>query len=201
MSDPKQTQEAESAAEPNTSPETQGTTEAAQEPAANSEANPEQQIAELQSRLEAAEAAAQAAKESELRSIAELDNVRKRAERQTATAARYANEKILADLLGIADSLDLGLVAAEKPGADSQSLKEGMELTHKQMLSILEKHGVTPVNPKGEAFNPDLHEAVSMVPSADVAANHVLDVMQKGYRIHDRLLRPAMVIVASAPSG
>jgi molecular chaperone GrpE len=151
-----------------------------------------QQVEDLKNQL-------QAAKEAHLRSLAELDNVRKRAEREIDAGRKFGAEKLLSELLGIADSVDLGLVAADKPDASAKTIAEGLELTRRQLVSVLEKHGVTAVDPKGLAFNPDFHEAVSMVPSAEVAPNHVLTVMQKGYKLHERLLRPAMVIVARAP--
>lgn len=156
-------------------------------------------IASLSARLAEAEAKAAAARDAQLRAIADLDNLRKRAEREIANASKYSSEKLLGDLLGAADSLDLGLVAATKPDAQIATLIEGMQLTLKQLLATLKKHGVEPVDPQGQPFNPDLHEAVTMMPSADVAPNHVLQVMQKGYRLHERLLRPAMVVVAKAP--
>lgn len=156
-------------------------------------------IAALTARLADAEARAAAAKDGQLRAIADLDNVRKRAEREIANAGKYGAEKLLAELLGVADSLDLGLVAATKPGAQVAALTEGMELTCKQLLTVLKKHGVEPVDPKGQPFNPEMHDAMTVVPTADVPPNHVLEVVQKGYRLHERLLRPARVVVAKAP--
>lgn len=173
---------------PDTSPET-----GAPEQSADTE------LQALQERLAEAEAAAQSARDAHMRLLAELDNVRKRTERETHNAAKYGAEKLLGELLGICDSLELGLKAAESPEAQLALLVEGMQLTQKQLFSVLEKHGVSQVNPVGEPFNPDFHEAISMVPSPEVAPNHVLNVMQKGYRLHDRLLRPAMVVVARAP--
>lgn len=160
---------------------------------------PEADLTQLRAQIEELQVQLAAAKEGQLRVLADLDNMRKRAEREVSNASRYGSEKLLGELIGVADSLDLGLAAAAKPEVQAASLTEGMDLTRKQFLSVLEKHGVTPVDPAGQPFNPDLHEAVSMVPSADVPPNHVLNVMQKGYRLHDRLLRPAMVIVARAP--
>lgn len=151
-----------------------------------------QQIEDLKNQL-------QSAKEAHLRSLAELDNVRKRAEREIDAGRKFGAEKLLSELLGIADSVDLGLVAADKPDASPKTIAEGLELTRRQLVSLLEKQGVTAVDPKGLPFNPDFHEAVSMIPSAEVAPNHVLTVMQKGYKLHERLLRPAMVIVARQP--
>ena len=155
--------------------------------------------ATLAGRLAEAEAKAVAARDAQLRAVADLDNVRKRAEREISNASKYSAEKLLGELLGVADSLDLGLVAAAKPEAQVSALVEGMKLTQKQVLSLLEKNGVKQVDPKGQPFNPELHEAVTMIPSADLPPNHVVEVMQKGYRLHDRLLRPAMVVVSKAP--
>ena len=155
--------------------------------------------ATLAGRLAEAESRAAAARDAQLRAVADLDNVRKRAEREIGNASKYSSEKLLGELLGVADSLDLGLVAATKPEAQVASLVEGMKLTQKQVLSLLEKNGVKQVDPKGQPFNPEFHEAVTMVPSADLPPNHVVDVMQKGYRLFDRLLRPAMVVVSKAP--
>ena len=171
-------------------------------PEAGAEATADQTLSEvdmLRSKVAEAEAKAAAARDAHLRAVAEFDNLRKRSERDVQAARQYGAEKLLGELLGVADSLDLGLAAAAKPEAQLDALTEGMQLTLRQLLATLEKHGVKQVDPVGEPFNPDLHEAVTMVPSADVAPNHVLNVMQKGYRLHDRLLRPAMVVVAKAP--
>lgn len=159
------------------------------------------ELAALRARLAEAEAVAAAAKDQQLRAVAELDNVRKRAEREITNGARYGTERVLGDLLAICDSLELGLKAAAAPDVTPKAIADGLELTQKQLLSMLEKHGVTRVDPEGQAFNPEWHEAVSMIESAAVPPNHVLGVMQKGYRLHERLLRPAMVVVARAPAG
>jgi len=141
-------------------------------------------------------------RDQQLRGLAEMDNVRKRAEREIAAGARYGTEKLLGDLLAICDSLELGLKAVAASDA-AASIAEGLTLTHRQLVGVLDKHGVKAVDPQGEAFNPELHEAVAAVPSAEVAPNHVVEVMQKGYRLHERLLRPARVVVAQAatPGG
>lgn len=158
------------------------------------------QLDALHARLAEAEAAAASVRDHQLRAAAELDNVRKRAEREIDTAKKYGSERVLGDLLSIVDSLELGLKAALMPDATPQAIAEGLALTHKQLLGFFERHGVAQVDPLGKPFDPTLHEAISAVPSADVAANHVLSVMQKGYRLHERLLRPAMVVVAKAPT-
>jgi molecular chaperone GrpE len=155
--------------------------------------------AALNAQIEDLRAQIQSAREAQLRALAELDNVRKRAEREIAASAKFGAEKLLGDLLGISDSVDLGLQAASAPDVQVKTIIEGLELTRRQLVAVLERQGVTQVDPKGQPFNPDFHEAVSMVPSTEVPPNHVLNVMQKGYKLHERLLRPAMVIVARAP--
>lgn len=159
------------------------------------------EVARLRVQLAEAEAKAGASRDAHLRVLADLDNVRKRAEREIAASSKYGAERLLGQLLGIADSLDLGLAAAEKPDAHVSTLVEGMKLTRKQLTDVLEKNGVSVVDPAGQPFNPEYHEAVTMLESPDVPPNQVLSVMQKGYRLHERLLRPAMVVVARAPLG
>jgi len=153
---------------------------------------PETRIAALEQQLAAA-------RDQHLRTLAELDNVRKRAEREIQAGAKYGAEKLLNELLAVCDSLELGLRAAAAPEASAKSIADGLTLTQKQLTAVLEKHGVKAVDAHGQPFNSEHHEAVSMVPSAEVPPNHVLNVMQTGYRLHDRLLRPAMVVVAKAP--
>lgn len=164
-------------------------------------ADPVDEIAALKAKLAEAEQQVAALRDQSLRAAAETDNVRKRAEREISTSLKYGADRVLGDLLAVIDSLELGLRAADAPEASVKSIGEGLALTHKQLLSFFEKHGVKVLDPAGQAFNPDLHEAVSAVESADVAPNHVVAVMQKGYRLHERLLRPAMVMVARAPAA
>jgi molecular chaperone GrpE len=171
-------------------------TETLQDPA-----SPEAEIAALNAQLAEAEAKAAAARDAQLRAAAETENLRRRLERDADAIRKYASEKLLNDLLAIADSLELGLKASESPEAQVKALAEGMQLTYRQLMAFLEKNGVRPVDPKGEAFNPDAHQAVTMMESAEVPANNVLAVMQKGYKLHERLLRPAMVIVSKAPAA
>ena len=161
-------------------------------------ATPEDEIAALKAALADAEGRASAAKDAQLRAVAESENVRRRIERDAASTLKYANERVLGELLAVVDSLELGLKAAESADV---ALREGMQLTYRQLMACLEKNGVKQLDPKGEAFNPDAHQAVTMVESSAVAPNHVVDVMQKGYRLHERLLRPAMVMVAKAPAA
>lgn len=162
---------------------------------------PEIEIAALKAQVADAEARAAAARDAQLRAAAEMENTRRRLERDAASNLKYASEKLLSDLLAVADSLELGLKAAESPEAQVKALAEGMQLTHRQIMAFFEKSGVKQVDPQGEPFNPDAHQAMAMVESADVLPNHVTGVMQKGYKLHDRLLRPAMVMVAKAPTA
>lgn len=155
----------------------------------------------LKARLTAAEAKATESWDRMLRATAELDNIRRRNEREMDSFRKYASERLLGDLLAVADSLDMGLSAAEAPAAELKAVVDGTRLTQKQLLQVLDKHGVKIVDPQGQVFDPDQHEAVAMVPSAQVAPQHVVSVMQKGYRLHDRVLRPARVVVAKAPDA
>jgi molecular chaperone GrpE len=133
-----------------------------------------------------------------LRANAELDNARRRARQDVENAHKYALEKFAQELLPVKDSLEMGLAAASGEGESAAQLKEGTELTLKMLSAAMEKFGIKPVDPTGEPFNPELHQAMSMQESADHAPNTVMAVMQKGYQLNDRLIRPAMVVVAKA---
>ena len=137
------------------------------------------------------------AQEEVLRTRADMDNLRKRLTRETDAIRRYAGERILADLLPVIDSLEQGLAIVGEPGP----AREGLELTYKQLTDALEKHGLLPIDPIGQAFDPSLHQAISMQPTAAHPENTVITVLQKGYRLHDRVLRPAMVIVSKTDDG
>lgn len=152
----------------------------------------------LRGRLADAEAKAAENWDKALRATAELENVRRRVERESAQAQKYALERILGELIAVNDSLELGLKAVEGQHPETRKHLEGLQLTHKQLWAALERYGVSQIDPHGQPFNPELHEAVSMLESAEIAPNHVLSVMQKGYKLHERLLRPAMVVVAKA---
>jgi molecular chaperone GrpE len=129
-----------------------------------------------------------------LRAHAELDNLRKRLEREAEQARRFANEAILADLLPVLDSLERGLAAG---AADVASLREGMELTLRQFTKALEAHGVRILDPQGEPFDPRFHQAVATQPDPTGQADRVLAVVQKGLLLRERLVRPALVVVAA----
>ncbi len=154
-------------------------------------------LEELKAQLAEAQAKADENWERCLRATAEQDNIRKRAEREVDAARRFALEKFAQDLLAVCDSLDMGLKAARDSGADEKYI-EGTALTAKMLGDVLVRHGVQTIDPKGETFDPARHEAMSAVPSAEVAPNTVIDVMQKGYVLNERVLRPAMVIVSRA---
>jgi len=130
-----------------------------------------------------------------LRATAELDNVRKRTSRDIENAHRYALDKFITELLPVIDSMELGIHASESVG-DVESLREGMDLTLKKFFDCLDKFGVTAIDPDGEKFNPQRHEAVSMQEAEGAQANTIITVMQKGYELNGRLVRPAMVVVA-----
>jgi len=135
-----------------------------------------------------------------LRLQAELENGRRRAERDVENAHKYALDRFAQDLLPVRDSLELAL-AAIGPDSALDQLREGTELTLKLLAQAMEKYGIKEVNPAGQPFNPDLHQAMSMQESAEVAPNSVLVVMQKGYTLNERLIRPALVVVAKAPAA
>ena len=137
-----------------------------------------------------------------LRLQADIENLRKRKERDVANAHKFALDKFAVDLLPVRDSLEMGLAAADS--VDAAKLREGSELTLKMLVSAMDKFNIIEVNALNEQFNPEYHEAISMQDREDVAPNTVVTVVQKGYLLNDRLIRPAMVIVSRAaaqPSG
>jgi len=129
-----------------------------------------------------------------LRAAAELENVRKRASRDVDNARKFAVERFAAEMLAVRDSLELGLQADTK--ADAEQLKVGSKATLKLLSTSMERFGVVEIDPQGEPFDPELHEAITMQPSGDVEPGTVLTVFQKGYTLNGRLLRPARVVVA-----
>jgi molecular chaperone GrpE len=153
--------------------------------------------ASLETELLEAQATAREHWNSYLRAVAETENVRKRAQRDVESASRYAIERFAGDLLEARDSLELGLAVG--PGADPVRLFEGMEATLRLVNRAFEKAGLQPVDPAGEAFNPEFHEAMAAQPSADQPPGTVLAVVQKGYLLNGRLLRPARVLVSREP--
>ena len=147
----------------------------------------------LEEKLTLAEQQAHDNWDKSVRAMAELDNIRRRAERDVANAHRYSLEKFSEALLPVVDSLEQALQLADKE-ADA-SMREGLELTMKLFVGVLDKFEVKQLDPVGEVFDPQQHEAMAMQESADVAPNTVLMVFQKGYKLNDRVIRPARVIV------
>jgi molecular chaperone GrpE len=135
-----------------------------------------------------------------IRAKAELENLRKRSQRDLENAHKFAVEKFSRDMLQVWDSLELGHEAAQDENADVAKLKEGTELTLKLLMSVMEKNGIQQIYPAGEPFNPEYHQAMAVQERGDVEPNTVVDVVQKGYLLNGRLIRPAMVMVAKAPS-
>lgn len=130
-----------------------------------------------------------------LRVQAELENSRRRAQRDVESAHKYALEKFALELLPVKDSLEMGLDAASSEDANVEKLREGTELTLKMLANAMEKFGIKEVNPVGEPFDPEQHQAMTMQESEEHEPNTVIAVMQKGYLLNDRLIRPAMVVV------
>ena len=133
-----------------------------------------------------------------LRTRAELENLKRRQDRELENAHKYALDKFVAEIVGVWDSLELGKLAALDEGADVNKLREGTELTLQQLSSVMGKFGVEQINPEGQPFNPELHQAMSMQPRDDVPPNTVVTVIQRGYTLNGRLVRPALVMVSQA---
>ena len=158
-------------------------------------------IAELEKALAASEAKFNEQQDSVLRARAEMENARRRAEAEVDKARKFALERFAGELLDVIDNLERAVMVADTENDAIKPMLEGVEMTLKSFVSTIEKFGMTPIDPQGEAFNPELHQAMSMQESADFAPNTVMAVMQKGYELNGRLLRPAMVMVSRAPDG
>ena len=133
-----------------------------------------------------------------LREQAEMQNVRRRAQRDVESAHKFALEKFATELLSVVDNLERAIGAIDAEDESQKAVAEGLELTLKTFIDVLTKHSVVPVDPEGQPFDADLHQAVSMVPNAEVEPNTVINVFQKGYTLNDRLIRPAMVVVSTS---
>lgn len=153
-----------------------------------------QELHVLQARIAALE-------ETLLRDRAEAENQRKRVLREVEAARKYGTERLLGDLLPVLDSLEKGLEVSEGQQLSVESLREGTQMTLQLLSKAADSHGLKAVDPQAQPFNPDLHQAMAMQPSTEVADGHVLKVLQKGYVLADRLVRPALVIVAKAPEA
>ncbi len=160
------------------------------------EAEAPDELEQLRSQLAEAEAKAAEHWDRLLRLQAEMENQRKRAQNDVSKARKFALEGIVGDLLPVKDSLEMGLAAAQAPEADSKSIIEGADLTVKMLTQVFEKNNILEVNPVDEKFDPEFHQAMSMQEVEGVPANTVTGVMQKGYTLNERLVRPALVMVA-----
>jgi molecular chaperone GrpE len=161
----------------------------------------QQRIVELEAAVIAAESKVVDQKDSVMRAIADADNARKRAQGEIDKARKFALEKFAGELLPVADNLERALQVANPEDEAIKPIIDGVELTLKSFLSTIEKFGMSVIDPQGQPFNPEKHQAMSMQENAELAPNTVLAVMQKGYEINGRLLRPAMVMVTRAPEA
>lgn len=160
----------------------------------------QEKINELELALAAAQATVADQKDSVIRAKAEVDNVRRRSAQDVEKARKFALEKFAGELLPVVDNLERAIDAVDKEDEAQKAMLEGVELTLQSFLSTLEKFEVKAVDPKDQPFNPELHQAMSMQEVPGVAPNTVIAVMQKGYELNGRLIRPAMVMVSKAPS-
>ncbi len=156
----------------------------------------EDKVVRLEQELDQARAQADDYWRRLTRSEADKENIRKRAEKDVETARKQSLEKVASELLGVRDSLEMGVQAAQEDDADVAKVREGTELTLRMLTQAMEKFHIEEIDPAGEKFNPDLHQAMSMQEVEGYESNTVISVMQKGYRLGDRLLRPALVMVA-----
>lgn len=161
---------------------------------------PEAELRELRDALAALRGEMDRYRDEALRARAEVDNARKRAQRDVEAAHKFGVERLVDALIPVKDSLDLGLDAALAT-TDLKALQEGMALTQQMFQSALEKMGVSAIDPGGARFDPERHQAMMMEASSSAEPGSVLRVLQRGYALHDRVVRPAMVIVAKAPEG
>ncbi|NYS60410.1 nucleotide exchange factor GrpE [Vreelandella salicampi] len=159
---------------------------------ATSSDNPEAEV--LAAEVEELKQSLSEAKDQALREAAEAQNVRRRAEHEAEKARKFALEKFVKELLPVVDSLEKALESMESEASEAH--REGVSMTLKMQLDVLNKFGVESVEPHGEPFDPQVHEAITMVPNPEVEPNTVMEVMQKGYLLNGRLVRPAMVVVS-----
>ncbi len=168
----------------------------ASQAAADDDITEEPELDLLRQALVTAEERADKNQDAMLRTQAEMENLRKRQRRELENAHKFALDKIAMELLPVCDTLELGVAAASAEEADVAKILEGSELTLKMLGQALEKFNIVEVNPLGGKFDPELHQAISTQEGTDHDANTVINVLQKGYTLNERLLRPAMVIIA-----
>lgn len=151
----------------------------------------------LKKELEAAQEKAASNWDKLLRKEAELQNIRRRSENELANAHKYGIERFAQELLAVVDSFEQALALNSKDSEESiETFVDGMNLTYKQLLGVMEKFGIKQIDPLGEPFDPQFHEAISMQESSETKPNHILAVLQKGFIVHERVLRAARVIIA-----
>ena len=200
MSDNEQTppeteqQQPEASAEQSAAEDQVDTPDQQQEATDDEQLSPQAQIETLQEELAKT-------REDALRTLAEAQNIRRRSEKEVENARKYALEKFAGELLGVVDNLERALDTADRDNEAIRPLVEGVELTQKSLVDTLAKFKVVQLDPLGEPFDPQFHQAMSMVENPDVEPNTVTLVMQKGYTISERLLRPAMVMVSKAAAN
>ncbi|HDY8177478.1 TPA: nucleotide exchange factor GrpE [Vibrio vulnificus] len=153
-------------------------------------------IAELEAALLASEARVKEQQDSVLRAKAEVENMRRRTEQEIDKARKYALNRFAEELLPVIDNLERAIQAADAESEEVKPLLEGVELTHKTFVDVVSKFGLKEINPEGQPFNPEWHQAMSIQESPDHESNTVMFVMQKGYELNGRVIRPAMVMVA-----
>jgi len=173
---------------------------AAEQSAQGQPQSEEQDVAEMAAEAEADMAVLQeelnVARDQALRTQAEMQNLRRRVERDVENAHKYGMEKLVGELLPVVDNLERAIAAIDSDSGDHSAITEGVQLTLKSFQDVLMRFKVEAVDPHGQPFDPELHQAMSMVPNPDVEPNTVIEVFQKGYTLHGRLVRPAMVVVA-----
>jgi molecular chaperone GrpE len=161
------------------------------------EAEPQTEAERLSAELAAAQVQLTEARDAQLRAYAEMENVRKRAQRDVEAAHRFAVERFAADMVEVRDTLELGIAAGTAP--EAASFVEGMQATLRLIDKAFDRAGIAVIDPAGQVFNPEFHEAMVTQPSADQPPGSVLAVVQKGFTLNGRLLRPARVVIARAP--
>lgn len=180
--------------------EAEGAPEGASDDTAADDADP---VARLQTQVEVLEAEKSALKDQMLRAVAEAENTRRRVERERGDAVKYAPIPLLRDIVKAADNLARALAALPEQAAEGneqlKSFRDGVALTERELLSALKRHNVERLDPAGEAFDPNLHEAMMEMPDAEKAPGTVVQVLEVGWKLHDRLVRPARVAVARKP--
>jgi molecular chaperone GrpE len=184
--------------QPPTEPEDAGSVDPSEQEDVGAESVVDDELQEMAKALQAAEQELALHREAMLRMQAEMENLRKRLIRDLEKSRKFALEGFMKDLLQVRDSLERGLGMIDEK-ATVETLKEGKELTLKMLTKVMSDHGLEVVDPALQAFDPEFHEAVTVMPSEEYEENTVLEVLQKGFKLHDRLIRPATVVVAGKP--